>query len=464
MNSDTNEWKEIKGRLESLFKKNEHPEHIEISEILNGQSPEMVALALESLDTEMAIETFNAVEKNIAPGIIEKINPELGGKIAQKLDPGELEEILRQIGDKDAASILSEPALKRAIKTVKGGLASPSIVKEASEKTKYRTNQAGRLMTSEFVKMQAGASVKECIDAIRMTDRNQKIPEDIFIVDENAGHEKKHSIAGVISIRDLLSYKDDQIVDDVMTKDIVCVKANTPQRDAAALLSKYKFQTLPVIDNDENLVGVIPVYDLLETMTARLNNLYNKATGTDAQKMEKLNSFQEAKLRVPWLLGTIAIELVAGAIISKFDDVLQKVILLASFMPVISAVSGNVGLQAAAITVRAVDTKNPGSHSLWKAVRKESFTSILMAICCGLVLGTVGAIWAKHIPFGIVIGVALLCSMLTAGLMGTIIPIFSKKLGFDPATTAGPFETAFQDIVGFGMFLWLATIFQNWIT
>ena len=463
MKTDNNEWKEIRGRLETLFKNNEQPENGEILEILNGQSAEMVALALEGLDTEMAIKAFIAAGKSMAPRIIEKINPELGGKLAKKLDPAELEEILKQIDEKDAASILSQSSLKKEIKT-ENGIASPSVVKEASEKTKYRANQAGRLMTSQFVKMQTGVSVKECIDAIRMIDRNQKIPEDIFIVDGDAGNEKKHSVAGVISIRDLLSYKDDQIVDSVMIKDIVCVKANTPQRDAAALLSKYKFQTLPVVDNDENLVGVIPVYDLLETMTARINNLYNKATGTDAQKMEKLNSFQEAKLRVPWLLGTIAIELVAGLIISKFDGILQKVILLASFMPVISAVSGNVGLQAAAITVRAVDTKNPGGHNLWKAVRKEAFTSILMALCCGLVLGTVGAIWAKHIPFGIVIGGALLCSMLTAGIMGTIIPIFSKRFGFDPATTAGPFETAFQDIVGFGMFLWLATIFQDWIT
>ncbi len=102
-----------------------------------------------------------------------------------------------------------------------------------------------------------------------------------------------------------------------------------------------------------------------------MNNLYNKARGTDAQKMEKMNSFQEAKLRIPWLLGTMAIELLAGLIITRFDDIHQKVILLASFMPVISAVSGNVGLQAAAITVRAVDTKTPGGHNLWKAVSKE---------------------------------------------------------------------------------------------
>ncbi len=161
---------------------------------------------------------------------------------------------------------------------------------------------------------------------------------------------------------------------------------------------------------------------------------------------------------------TMAIELIAGLVIHKYDAVLQKVILLASFMPVISAISGNVGLQAAAITVRAVDANIPGHRNMFKSVSREFITSVFMAIACGIVLGAVGAIWAKHIPFGLVIGGALICSMLTAGLMGTIIPILSKRLGFDPATTAGPFETSMQDIVGFGVFLWLATTFEHWIT
>lgn len=87
-----------------------------------------------------------------------------------------------------------------------------------------------------------------------------------------------------------------------------------------------------------------------------------------------------------------------------------------------------------------------------------------MALICGLVLGSIGAVWSKHLPFGIVIGGALTCSMLTAGLMGTIIPVLSKRMGFDPATTAGPFETAFQDVIGFSVFLWLASLLQHWIS
>jgi magnesium transporter len=102
--------------------------------------------------------------------------------------------------------------------------------------------------------------------------------------------------------------------------------------------------------------------------------------------------------------------------------------------------------------------------SRWgRQVSKELATTLLMALACGLTLGTVGAIWSNHIPFGLVIGGAMTCSMLTAGFMGTVIPMLSKKLGFDPAATAGPFETAFQDVVGFAVFLWLASLLIEYL-
>jgi magnesium transporter len=143
--------------------------------------------------------------------------------------------------------------------------------------------------------------------------------------------------------------------------------------------------------------------------------------------------------------------------------VLKEVILLASFMPVISAISGNVGLQAAAIIVRGLDTGHVSMSNWAGPLRKELTAALLMALVCGWVLGVVGAVWSKHLPFGVVIGGALTRSMLTAGFMGTIIPMVSKRLGFDPATTAGPFETAFQDVIGFAVFLWLASMLLAWL-
>jgi magnesium transporter len=174
--------------------------------------------------------------------------------------------------------------------------------------------------------------------------------------------------------------------------------------------------------------------------------------------MDRRSPIQVAALRLPWLMGTMVIELLAGMVISRYDYVLKEIILLASFMPVISAISGNVGLQAAAIVVRGLDTGHVTLRNWWKSVSKELLASLMMAIVCGLALGLVGVVWSRHVVFGLVIGGAMTCSMMTAGFMGTVIPMLSKRFGFDPAATAGPFETAFQDVIGFGVFLWLASL------
>ena len=457
-------WKELSGRLKSMFEKKEKPTSSELTELFQNCDAQNIALAIEDLETENAIMVFKAIPHSFSPEVLALIGPDLTEKILKHLEPDQVKELIQKMQPKDAAEVLADIPKQQQKYILKDNDAPEKAITDAKLRMGYPKNSAGRLLTSQYLRIGKGQKVKDVLDVVRQKDFDEKIPEDIFVVDEASNKEHPVHLHGVISIRELLSHEDDAEVDEVMEKNVVCIKATDSQMDAAALLSKYQFKTFPVVDKDNNLIGVIPVDELLKVMIANLRNLYTKAVGTDAQKMAKLSSFQEAKLRVPWLLVTMAIELVAGLVIHRYDAILKKVILLASFMPVISAISGNVGLQAAAITVRAVDTKLPGSHNVFKSVSRELMTSIFMAIVCGIVLGAVGAISAKHIPFGLVIGGALMCSMLTAGLMGTIIPMVSKRLGFDPATTAGPFETSLQDIVGFGVFLWLATVFQHWIT
>lgn len=254
----------------------------------------------------------------------------------------------------------------------------------------------------------------------------------------------------------------DRQVAEVMATDLTTLRPEAADDETAALLSREKLLALPVTDAEGLLLGIIPADDAISVVAARLRRLYAKSVGGDAEAMARMTPVQAARTRTPWLLGTIMLELGAGLVIAHFNDVLERVILLASFMPVISAVSGNVGLQAAAITVRALDTGKLTSSR--RAPSKEAATSLLMAVVCGLFLGVIAIIWSRHVILAVVIGVAMVFSMLTAGVMGTIIPMLSRRLGFDPATTAGPFETAFQDIIGFAVFLGLATVMVDWIS
>jgi magnesium transporter len=336
---------------------------------------------------------------------------------------------------------------------------SPEIVQDAERRACYPLGSAGRLMTSQFLRLRADITVRDALAAVRATDPEVDTPDNLYVVEHEDAGEEGYRLLGVVSIRSLVMAKDDEKIHELMSTNVITVAGDDDDDDAAALLSDHKFSTLPVVNDAGHLVGVIPSEDLMRVIVARLHRRYARAVGTDAQAIADASPLQEARLRVPWLLGTMVLELGAGVVIARFNHVLEKIILLASFMPVISAVAGNVGLQAAAITVRGLDTGQVSFKRSGKALLKETAVTLLMGAVCALVLGTIGVIWSKHLMFGIVIAIALGCSMLTACLMGTIIPMVSKKLGFDPATTAGPFETAFQDIIGFGVFLGLATLF-----
>jgi len=459
--SEQPEWKQLTGRLLTLFETDNTPDRERLRAALKDESAVDITLAMDDLTEEQAMQVFKSLHKGTATEVLAKLDQEHTEHILARLDPQELKDLLEPLPAREAAIVLSDASDKQLESLMENSTPEAPLT-DVQHRLDYPKGSAGRIMTTEFIALDQKMTIAEALQLVKQTDPDIDIPSDLYVVEGEGKAVQRRRLHGVISIRSLLMCNPEQKVKEVMATDVVSVLDDVDEEDVAALLSKYKFSTMPVTDAEGYLVGVIPADDLMPVIAGRLRHLYNQAVGTDAEVMERLTPAQAAKVRVPWLLGTMAIELGAGLIISHYDAVLQKVILLASFMPVISAVSGNVGLQAAAITVRALDAGSRRKN-LWGALRKEGATSLLMAIVCGVVLGAIGAIWAKQLPFGIVIGAAIICSMLTAGLMGTVIPIVSKRFGFDPATTAGPFETAFQDVIGFAVFLGLATLFQDWM-
>ncbi len=462
------QWAELSKEMLDIFNQNASPDKQTIIELLEGKPAAAIALAMESLKPEQAVTVFKVLDTQHATEVLALLEPELTKQVLSKMPNNSLSGLVAELSPREAATVVTEAPRRHIRQYLKNNNADPATLMDAETRLRYPKGSAGRIMTTQFSFISTGTTVEQALQAVRQADTGIDMPDDLYIVNpqirNKAEYPGRFRLLGVVSVKDLLLHEPSTVVDNIMAKDTVAVSATATDDDAAALIAKYKFLTLPVLDEEEYLVGVIPIDVLMQVVVGRERRLYTQAVGTDAEAMERMSPLKAAKLRVPWLLGTMLIELVAGIVISHFNGVLEKVILLASFMPVISAISGNVGLQAAAITVRALDITKSKRKSLTASLFKEAATALLMALACGLVLGTIGAIWSRHLPFGIVIGVALTCSMLTAGLMGTIIPVLSKRLGFDPATTAGPFETAFQDVIGFSVFLWLATLLQHWIS
>ena len=452
-------WKELTEQLRPILEDKDQ-DNAELGKFLREEKAEDIALVINELQPDEVDRIFGALSNDCKSDVLSKLDPELTKAIIERLDLNEFDHLIGKMPAREAADTISQAPEDKAKEVIAKHNQPSDVDADAEPRMEFSQGRAGRLMTQKFITLHSGMTVKEALESVHKSDR-ENILSNLYVAEsktKEGSEEKCQQLKGVISLRELVMADAKKSVDELMVTDFVTVKGDDDEQDAANLLALHKFLSLPVVDKDGCFVGVIPADDLIRVVIARLHRQYSQAVGTDAVAMEKASPFQAAKMRVPWLLLTIILELIAGAVISHFNGILKQVILLASFMPVISAVSGNVGLQAAAITVRGLDTGQAGFARASKSLLKEAATALLMACVCALFLGIIGIVWSKDFLFGAVIGGALACSMLTAGLMGTIIPLVSNKLGFDPAATAGPFETAFQDIIGFGVFLFLATI------
>ena len=407
------------------------------------------------LDDDEIVQLLDLMPRDIAVEFMAELAPGDAARVIALAPGGRAASLVLDIEPDDAADILQSLDLSQADQILARMESADSA--PIRKLLLYEEGTAGGLMTPEFVAIQPGLRADQAIDALRELASEAELANYVYVLDRD------DHLLGVLSLRNLLLSAPTSLVSEAMVSPVVSVLDTDNEATAANLLRDRNLLALPVTDADGRLLGVITHDDAVDVIESELVDDYMKMAGTDAEEMERKTPIQIARLRVPWLLGTMVIELGAGLVIHRFDGVLQRVILLASFMPVISAVSGNVGLQSAAIVVRGLDTGQVALAEWKRHLRREMATTSIMAVICGVFLGVIGMVWSQHAAFSLVIGGALTCSMMTAGVMGSIIPMVSKKMGFDPAATAGPFETAFQDVIGFAVFLWLASLLVNFI-
>lgn len=427
----------------------------ELADLLREVHPSDVAARLEHLELPRALEVFGLLDDNRAAETLHEVSPETGRYLLEHSPRERAVNLLDILPMDDAAEVVSEYGPPRA-EPILAGLPS-SDAAEVRELLSYPEQTAGRLMTDNVALVSPQTTVAGVMEVLHRKADTLETVHEVYVVDPG------ERLAGVCQIRRLLMAEPGRPIGEIMVHDPLTVPPETDQQEVARIIARYNFLALPVTDDAGRFLGIVTVDDVIDVLVEEFNEDYMRLVGSDAEEMERRTPAQVARLRLPWLIGTMVIELFAGLVIARFGGVLKEVILLASFMPVISAVSGNVGLQAAAIVVRGLDTGHVSLGGWVRSVGKEIQTSLLLALVCGALLGAVGAAWSRHLPFGVVIGAAMTCSMMTAGAMGTLIPMLSKRLGFDPATTAGPFETAFQDVVGFTVFLWLASLLLHWL-
>ena len=415
--------------------------------------PADIAAVLHQLPLADQVAILRMLPQERAGEVLPELDDDALLELVRALDEVEVSRILDEMSSEDAADVVDELPTEQAEKIL--DLMQEEKSEEVQEILEYPDHSAGRLMSPDFVAVNERATVGQAIEHLRKSVSEERAFE-LYVVDDH-GH-----LVGVVPLRRLLITNPDVPVVAVRDESVVSVRPEMDQEEVARLVAKYDLVAVPVVDRRHHLVGTITVDDVIDIVGEEASEDIFRMAGSDAAELERRSPRQIALLRLPWVLATLIIELGAGVVIHYFDQTLSRVILLASFMPVIQAISGNTGLQSVTMVVRGLATGQVQLTRWWAPLRRQIQTSSILGGICGFVVGIVGFFW--HSPaFGVVVAVSMFVSVNLSGAAGTIIPMLSKRLGFDPALTAGPFETAFQDVLGVTIFLSLATALLRWL-
>lgn len=420
-----------------------------LAQVVDEAHPADLANILRDLSPEQQVAMFRLLDRERAGAVLAEVDNQTLLDLGRVLDEVELSSILNKMPADDAAEVVDELPEEQAEKILH--LMEGEKSEDVQELLEYGEQTAGRLMSPEFLAVSETTTVSQAIDHIRKSISDERAFE-LYVVD---GHEH---LIGVVPLRRLLTADPATPVWSIRDEDVMTVSPETDQEEVARVVAKYNLVAVPVVDQNRRLLGVISHDDVVDILREEASEDIFRIAGSDASELEQLSPRRIALLRLPWVLATMLIELGAGKVINYFNATLVQVILLASFMPVIQAISGNTGLQSVTMVVRGLATGQVQLARWWVPLWRQLQTSMILGGVCALAVGVVGFVWRGTLGFAFVVACSMFISVNLSGLVGTVFPMVSKRLGFDPALTAGPFETAFQDVVGVLIFLSLATL------
>ena len=413
-----------------------------------------VAQVLQHLPPPDRATIFRSLAAEQAGDVLSELDDATLLSLVRSLDDMEVSQILDRMPAEHAADVVDELSTEHAEKIL--DLMEEERSEEIQEILEYPEDSAGRLMSTDVVAVRETSTVEEAIQHIRKTVTEER-PFGVYAIDDH-----QHLI-GRVPLRRLLTADPRSLILGILDDEaVVSVNAKMDREEVARVVAKYDLVTVPVVDDQNRLVGIISVDDVIDVVEEEASEDIFRIAGSDAAELERRSPGQVAMLRLPWVLLTLLIEMLAGVVIHYFDRTLGKVILLASFMPVIQAISGNTGLQSVTMVVRGLATGQVQLSRWWEPLWRQIQTSAILGAVCAVVVGLLGLLWHSR-AFGFVVATSMFISVNLSGCAGTAIPMLSKRMGFDPALTAGPFETAFQDVLGVTIFLSLATAMLYWL-
>lgn len=423
---------------------------------LNQMPPVDVGDYITDLPVERRAIAFRLLKKDQATDVFEYLEPEIQEALIGSLHDAQVCQILEGMRPDDRAELFDElPAgvVRRLIQQL-----SPVERQATATILGYPEGTAGRVMTTEYVRLREGLTVAEALSKIRADDRDKETVYYAYVTDNN------RKLVRVVSLRQLLFSLPDARVRDVASDRVIKVHTETPQEEAAQMMKRYDLLAVPVVDREDRLVGIVTIDDMVDVLEEEATEDIQKIAGvTSGDESSLSHPLDKLKNRLPWLLGIMALYIGASSSISPFQSTIQQVPVLAVIMPLFSNTGGTVGIQALTVTIRSIGLGEVEPEDTLTILKKELLAGLGTALSLGTTMVFLSLIWTKPEErwVSLVAGTVMATNTLVAVTLGTLLPIGFKRLNLDPALISGPLVTTMLDTIGFILFLTLITVSLN---
>lgn len=396
-------------------------------------------LFLEWLSLDQLVDLLSYLTRNEQLRVLKKIGSVRSTELLKVLKSDDLAYLLSDLSKKEIDRLIAEMRDEEK--------------KDIHKKMKYPKKSAGRAMISQYVWVHESFSVERTISKLKYFKDFADYLNYVYIINN------QKQLVGVASYRDLLLSEPGESITDVMTTDIVSVHEDTKESEVARMIGRYDFLSVPVVNDDNILVGIITADDVLDIVVREANEdiemLLASGKEIDFHTKPLVATFK----RLPWLILLLFIGLVSGSIIAKFEATLEAVVALAFFMPMIAGMTGNTGTQSLAVVVRGLVTEELTMKKTLALVFRELLVGIMLGVVCGAVISVIAYIWQGSFTLGLVVGSSLVATLIIGTLAGTIIPLILNKFKVDPAVASGPLITTINDILSLLIYFGIATMF-----
>ena len=423
---------------------------LDLLNIIHGMSSENQVIAYRLLSKEKALAVFEQLDTSDQEKLIRSFTEEAAIEVISELDPDDrvrlLDELPAAVAKRMVAAL--SPAERAATNLLMG----------------YEAHKAGRIMTPEYVRLDKAMSVAQAVEKIRTTASDMETIYTLYVTDY------ARRLEGVVSLRDLFFAEGEDKIESIMQVDYARVSTDDDQEEAARILQKLDLLSIPVVDKENRIVGIITVDDAMDIIEEETTeDIYNQAglaniSGVEFDRSDVLvngSLWRIWRVRLPFLAITLIAGILAGFVIGGFESLLMSTAAVAIFIPLIMDMGGNIGTQSSTVFARGVVIGHIDTERFMKPFLKEICVGLSIGVMVGLISGIVAAVWQGEPMLGLAVGLALVCTMSLAALLGFFVPFMLIKLNVDQAAGAAPIITSIKDISGLLIYFVLVSIFMG---